>query len=493
MNKQMISDVHKQNKSAMLCYSVLDAILILAYVLEVVKGDRTIAYFAVFCALAVVSWLTAFLAYKKNPDSKKIRGIIAYGFAIFYAFVVFTTTSILAYVYAFMIAVILVCYSDVRLTTGYMAVTFVINVAHLVYMIVTKQFNAADMPTYEIQILSIVVYALFMVQSTTTIRSIDDNKVAEVEGEKEHATDMMQKILTVADKMRSDIVVIQEKAEVLGDLADKNLCAMEEVTNGNNETVNSVQMQMLKTNEIKEAIEQVEEASTTIVGNVEDTKAELDASKASMDSLIKHVNISYEANANVSKELAELSEYTSQMESIISLINGITNQTSLLSLNASIEAARAGEAGRGFAVVASEISNLASQTQQATVNITDLINNISTELAQVVNVVEEMIQNANEQNEAANETAASFERIAEQTEKVSEKANDMSALVRGLTGANNEIIKGIETISAVAEEVTANSNMTYESSSENKQVAGEIGELVEELNASAKELEALEA
>lgn len=65
------------------------------------------------------------------------------------------------------------------------------------------------------------------------------------------------------------------------------------------------------------------------------------------------------------------------MHSIIELIDNITTQTSLLALNASIEAARAGEAGRGFSVVASEISNLATQTQDATVDITTLIENIS--------------------------------------------------------------------------------------------------------------------
>ena len=292
--------------------------------------------------------------------------------------------------------------------------------------------------------------------------------------------------------MCSDIAVIQEKALVLEELADKNLSAMEEVTNGNNETVSSVQMQLIKTNDIKEAIEQVSDASSSIVKNVEATREEVTASKEKIDALIAHVNASYQANENVSKELAELTGYTAQMENIISLINGITSQTSLLSLNASIEAARAGEAGRGFAVVASEISSLANQTQDATVNITELIKNISDKLDKVVAVIQDMIQNANEQNEAASRTADSFEMISQKTDMVAEKAGDMSRLVIGLTAANNEIIHGIETISAVAEEVNANSSVTFESSAENKKVSHEIGDMVEALNDSAKELAVME-
>lgn len=76
-----------------------------------------------------------------------------------------------------------------------------------------------------------------------------------------------------------------------------------------------------------------------------------------------------------------------EMNSIVELISGITSQTSLLSLNASIEAARAGEAGKGFAVVATEISGMATQTQDATEQITALINNVSGAISEVVEVI----------------------------------------------------------------------------------------------------------
>lgn len=96
------------------------------------------------------------------------------------------------------------------------------------------------------------------------------------------------------------------------------------------------------------------------------------------------------------------------MHSIVELISGITSQTSLLALNASIEAARAGEAGRGFSVVATEISGMATQTKEATVHITELIENISNAISEVVSVVREMIGAINEEKQSTENTANNF-------------------------------------------------------------------------------------
>jgi methyl-accepting chemotaxis protein len=107
------------------------------------------------------------------------------------------------------------------------------------------------------------------------------------------------------------------------------------------------------------------------------------------------------------------------MGGIVSLINDITSQINLLSLNATIESARAGEAGRGFAVVANEVKNLAGQAKAATERISQEIEGMRGVSGDVVSALSSIKQSIEQVREYVTSTAAAVE---EQTAV----ANDMS-------------------------------------------------------------------
>ena len=106
----------------------------------------------------------------------------------------------------------------------------------------------------------------------------------------------------------------------------------------------------------------------------------------------------------------------------------------------------------------------------------------------MVTVVEEMIENSNAQNVAANSTASSFKEIVSSAEAVYGESAVLKHLVKELTKANQVIIDGIETISAATEEVTAHSSETFESSAENSEITSQVGKVIEDLNQMAQEL-----
>ena len=303
----------------------------------------------------------------------------------------------------------------------------------------------------------------------------------------------MEQILHVAGQMTENIGTISGKMKILSDTANKTKISMEEVNQGTGETVDSIQMQMEMTSEIDQVIRHVSTSTSAISENIGATKKEISSSRTNIDDLIRHVELSNKSNQDVSKEIKELNEYAEKMQTIIDMINGVANQTSLLALNASIEAARAGEAGKGFAVVASEISNLSAQTKNATVSITELIQNVSTELSAMVTVIEDMLHNAEEQNKVANHTAQSFEEISKKVDAVYQEVEELDNLVSGLNRANEQVIHGIETISAATEEVTAHSSQTLETSETNTNITHEVDTLVNTLSTLADELHGLDS
>ena len=115
MGKKDISGEQLSNRISLVCYTVLVTILMACYLLEVIKGARTISYYVVFSVLALIPMIATHVMYYRNKESKNVRYIIAVGFGALYLFVIFTTVSPIAYVYAIVLLPVLMSYSDIKL------------------------------------------------------------------------------------------------------------------------------------------------------------------------------------------------------------------------------------------------------------------------------------------------------------------------------------------------------------------------------------------
>ena len=178
----------------------------------------------------------------------------------------------------------------------------------------------------------------------------------------------------------------------------------------------------------------------------------------------------------IGRQIEATNDSVQMIHAAVELITSIASQTSLLALNASIEAARAGEAGKGFAVVATEISGMASQTNEATVHITELIENVSTAITEVVEVIYQMISGINEEKQSVENTAGSFQSIQHNTLAIQSQVENLTHSVEELKEANRVIMESIQTISAVSEEVSAHAGETMNAEEENTDTLKKIEE-----------------
>lgn len=165
------------------------------------------------------------------------------------------------------------------------------------------------------------------------------------------------------------------------------------------------------------------------------TNAELITSK---------VNISIQEASILVKELKQHSE---EINSIIDVINSISEQTNLLALNAAIEAARAGEQGRGFAVVADEVRSLAAKTQESTIDIQNIISELQEKTILANESMDLNVQMINDSLSVYKEMSTSFNLISNRVTAISDINTLVSTASNEQSYVTNDISSQLEDMS----------------------------------------------
>ncbi|MEF1290335.1 methyl-accepting chemotaxis protein [Vibrio sp. M260118] len=204
------------------------------------------------------------------------------------------------------------------------------------------------------------------------------------------------------------------------------------------------------------AAEQANEAAATGQGVIEKSQHEMMNLVERMTAAVPVVEELAANNANITE--------------ILGVIEGISEQTNLLALNAAIEAARAGEQGRGFAVVADEVRNLASRTQDSVGEIRQVIENVQTGTRDVVQAIQDG-------NDLANDSAIQVQNAAKELTQIFEA-------IASINDMNSQIVKAAEEQQSVSAEVNQSvsnirdlSAQILSQAEESETVASQIGDL----------------
>lgn len=477
-----------RNRVGLIAHCTEAVIITLAYIMEVVNGSRTIPYVIIISALALIPALLELFFYKKNPRTTMVKHLLGYGYAVLYMAIMFTTNNTFAFVYVIPMLIAITVFDDLKYSIKINIGVFIVNVIEVIILLNNGIYTKSDSASIEIQLFVMLLVSVFSIYTTAIVEKVNKNKLDELNEHQEQIKRAQEKTAEASKYLVEEIEGINEKINILSESLASTREAMAEVNSGSTDTATAVQNQLVQTEAIQNKVEQVAEEKEVILDSTNTTQKAIDDGNRHVSLLVEQVEKSVESGAVVTKELTSLDEYMNQMHSIVDIIAGITEQTSLLSLNASIEAARAGEAGRGFAVVASEISKMANQTQDATVNITGLIENVSDAIVRVIRVSEQMIDMIQSQNETTSLTAESFQIISSNSQKLADNAESLASVVGELEKANHEIIDSISTISAISEEVAAHASDTLESSEHNIEIINQTSQSALQLKEYAGQL-----
>ncbi len=183
----------------------------------------------------------------------------------------------------------------------------------------------------------------------------------------------------------------------------------------------------------------VQSSINMIAGFATDLATGMSTTRADMSKANDNAHQAAEVMQTFNANIGKLLEGTQQTLEVMGEIQEISAQTNLLSINASIEAARAGQAGRGFAVVAAEVRKLAERTRALAVTVTNKVQDIQTQSQHTSTVAKSITENIGRTCSVMNTTNSELAEFAGGSERVSNEIDAIRAVIDTLTSNNQEI------------------------------------------------------
>ena len=325
------------------------------------------------------------------------------------------------------------------------------------------------------------------------------------------SNDELGRLAIALDNMRDEVAQVLNKVKYSAENLNSAVEHMSVTTNQSAQVSNQIAM----------SITDVAESSMKELDAVNSTNEEIDKFKSNVDNMSDVVQNAVEkgrktsdvaadggvklkkaieqiqrieaATARSTKVVDSLGEQSMEIGKIVKTISEIAEQTNLLALNAAIEAARAGEAGRGFAVVADEVRKLAISSQEAAMDISNIITEIQSNTKLAVQEIESGNKEVVAGTKSIESTEEAFGSIISMVQDVSAQLENIAKVVSEMANSGNVIAKNISTVresskknaeeaenvSAASEEQSAAVNGLSDASSKLADLAAELSSNVD--------------
>lgn len=292
----------------------------------------------------------------------------------------------------------------------------------------------------------------------------------------EKMKELTQSLGSIVGKIRNSSDTMSSNSYELNDTSSQTLAANNEISKAVEDVAEGSTGMAASISKINENLLEMSNETKDINASVDEIKnqttAVQDSSKIMNDKIKSMQDSSHkmdEGISAISKRIETVNTTVDKVSNIVSVIEEISSETNLLSLNASIEAARAGDAGKGFAVVAQEIRVLSDNTNTELENIKQIISSLVEECRYCVQASGTIVEDNAKQKEEIKAVLDEFSALDEQIQKTAEKADEIEELVTAMIELNDDITKS--------------SNSLTDVSAANAAATEEMNANIEELNA----------
>ena len=461
------------SKSLVFCYVALLAVFLLD-VLGIFRIPMTAMYIAV--AIGTVVLLAPIVMIRLLKLEHPAFKYIFVTCAIMFITIMLITMSWHAIV-IFTIPIVISCfYFNKRLSLYCIAVSCVAYIAAMYMnyvMPLTTDHNMADYGMKELILFILMPRTVSYILTALIFVSLNNRTAAMLQSlmDADEQNRMTERLHSITDKARN---VSDELVNTVSDLE-----SVSEITASTNRTISDKAGGAAEGSEnTLSRLNEVDESMRSITDSIE----QLAAKTGDLDSLSQNMRSLSGQNAKSMDEaltgferitagtdesrsiISDLEVKSQEIRRIIDVINDISEQTNLLSLNASIESARAGEAGRGFAVVADEIRKLSEQTDSALSEIRTIIDDIADNTGRAVVAMDDNAEQVKAGREIIIEAQGASTDALRAAENMFGRIDEINRLTRNVAETSGQVadsISAVRTISAdgrsALEEVTASS------------------------------------
>ncbi|HOP65204.1 MAG TPA: methyl-accepting chemotaxis protein [Spirochaetota bacterium] len=486
----METSISRINRYVLIINWVLDSFLLFGYIVEYIKGGRTLGFILAFFIIMIVPMAFATSIYFRDRENSRIKIITLTGYFVLYTFAIFSTARTMVFVYILPMLSIYLLYFDLKLMRISCISMVLINAFRVLYLVLWEGMRDRSVTTdYTIQMACVILFAIVYIVTTKISNAINDDKIKAIEDEKE------KQRLLIADIISTAAVLI-ENSKKAHDILEKLAVssgtvseAVNEITSETSSITGNLQNQLKLSSSVGESIEECLRLASEMGRESGDTSVKVTDAMKLVEGLTDNSSLVRKGGDRVNLTISELLKQSEEIRSIIDIIRDISDKTNLLSLNASIEAARAGESGRGFAVVADEISKLADQSRESTENIGGILNEMKRRVDESLEAVQELISANAVQNGMIHDTEDVFNGILSSMESVREKSRAVMQSISGIKDNNLKIVKDIDYITLFSEKTVTVATDACNVTESNRKTAIEGQDIARMLMETSTEME----
>jgi len=462
----------KINRSVLVINYILDSFLLVGYIVEYLKGGRTLSFVIFFFVIMLVPLATATLLFRKNNDDEKIKYITLVGYFILYIFAVFSTTRTMVYVYILPMLSMYLLYFNFQLMKISCLIMVAINIVRVAYLVLVMEIRDPSIITdYEIQIACVLLFSFVYIGTTRISNEINAGRIKTIEDEKDKQKNLISEILATSailiENSKKAFDIVDKLEESSGEISN----AVREISKETHDITGNLQNQLQLSNRVHESIEKCALIAGEMGEESTDTSQKVTDALTIVKKLTDNNAVVNTSSARVNETISGLLAQSDEIKMVTEIIRDISDKTNLLSLNASIEAARAGEAGRGFAVVADEISKLADQSMESIGSIGKILGEMKRRVDDSLAAVTGLSNANSMQNNMIHETENVFKEILDRMEAVKVKSFTVAEGVKDVQRINREIVDAVHRITEFSEKTAAVTGKACDVTDHNREIA----------------------